>query len=161
MVWSARMASPSPRADESLCRSLTKWKKLPALDAAHAHAKLPQVGIILDHEQLWSFKTMPQAKRWNAIEMITAMYGAVARLGLPVTILHPDLLWPDDLKLIIAPALQLVDQPLIDRLSAFARAGGHLLLTCRTALMNRNGHLWEGPDRRADRSADWRDDRQP
>ena len=53
--------------------------------------------------------------------------------------------WPDDLKLIIAPALQLVDQSFVDRLESFARSGGHLLLTCRTALMNRDGHLWEGP----------------
>ena len=125
---------------------IEEMKRFPAVEEApHVHAGLPQVGIIIDYEQLWSFKTMPQAKQWDAVAMINALYGAVARLGLPVKILHPEMPWPGDLKLIIAPALQLVDQSLIDRLDHFAAGGGHLLLTCRTALMNREAHLWEGP----------------
>ncbi len=31
------------------------------------------------------------------------------------------------------------------RLDEFAANGGHLVLTCRSGLMDRNGQLWEGP----------------
>jgi beta-galactosidase len=40
--------------------------------------------------------------------------------------------------------MQLLDQPLIQRMQGFATAGGNLVLTCRTGLMDRNGQLWEG-----------------
>jgi beta-galactosidase len=39
----------------------------------------------------------------------------------------------------------MVDPKLISRLDSYARAGGNLVLTCRTGLMDRTGQLWEGP----------------
>ena len=47
--------------------------------------------------------------------------------------------------MIVAPAVQMVDSELVSRFDDFAAAGGSLILTCRTALMDRNGQLWEGP----------------
>jgi beta-galactosidase len=39
----------------------------------------------------------------------------------------------------------MIDPELVSRLDGFAAGGGHLVLTCRTGLMDRNGQLWEGP----------------
>ena len=72
-------------------------------------------------------------------------YGAVSRLGLNVRILHPGSAWPEHLKMIIVPAMQMIDETLVKRLDEYSAAGGHLILTCRTGLMNKHGHLWEGP----------------
>jgi beta-galactosidase len=106
---------------------------------------LPTVGIIHDHEQLWYFLTLPQAKRWDYRKITPSLYGAVARLGLPIRVLEADAEWPDRMPLLIVPAMQMLDQRFIDRLNRYAEAGGHLLITCRTGWMDRTGQLWEGP----------------
>jgi beta-galactosidase len=104
-----------------------------------------EVGLLLDFEQFWYFNTLPQARRWNQGEWLTRWYAALTRLGLRVRILQPDQPWPDNLPMIFAPGLQMVDEALIARLDAYASAGGHLVLTCRTALMDRTGQLFDGP----------------
>jgi beta-galactosidase len=102
------------------------------------------VGLLMDFSQLWYYRTLPQARRWNQPRWLTLWYAAMARLGLRVQILHPDRPWPGDLKLIVAPGVQMVDEALVSRWDQFAAGGGHLLLTCRTALMDQTGQLWEG-----------------
>jgi beta-galactosidase len=122
------------------------------LDASKLKAKQPEefnpattVGLLFDFEQLWYFQTLPQAKRWNQPQWLRAWYAACARNGLRVKILRPDAPWPAGLKMLIVPGLQMVDDPLVWRLTDYARSGGHLVLTCRTGLMDRNGQLLEGP----------------
>jgi len=44
---------------------------------------------------------------------------------------------------LLAPAHQLADEKLIARWRAYAEAGGHLILSCRTGQKDRRGHLWE------------------
>jgi beta-galactosidase len=39
----------------------------------------------------------------------------------------------------------MISPALVSQFDAYARAGGHLLLTCRTGLMDETGQLWEGP----------------
>ncbi len=103
------------------------------------------VGLLLDFEQLYYFITLPQSRKWNQGTLLKAWYGAIARLGLKVKIVHPDRPIPPGLKLLVVPAVQMIDPQLVDRLDQFAATGGTLILTCRTGLMDRNGHLWEGP----------------
>ncbi len=103
------------------------------------------VGLLFDFEQLWYFQSLPQAKRWDQAQWLMSWYGALSRAGLRVKILRPDSQWPGDLKMIVAPGVQMVDDALVQRWDEFAQNGGHLVLTCRTALMDRRGQLWEGP----------------
>jgi len=110
-----------------------------ALDADHT------IGLVVDFEQHWYYMTMPQAKRWNYAAVVQGWHSAAARMGLNVRILHPRQPWPEGLKLIVAPAMQMVDDALVKRFDDFAAAGGHLVLTCRTGVMDRDGQLWEGP----------------
>jgi beta-galactosidase len=120
-------------------------------DAPHVHEGLsdgsstPVVGIVYDHDQLWYYLTLPQAKRWSYRSVLLSLYSAVARLGLPVKILQHDGKWPHNMPLLLAPAMQMVDEQFVRRLDDYASAGGNLLLTCRTGLMDRTGQLWEGP----------------
>jgi beta-galactosidase len=46
---------------------------------------------------------------------------------------------------IVAPGLQMVGETLVDQMTKYAATGGHLVLTCRTALMDRTGQLFDGP----------------
>ena len=47
--------------------------------------------------------------------------------------------------MIVAPGVQMVDDALVRKFDDYATSGGHLVLTCRTALMDRHGQLFEGP----------------
>jgi beta-galactosidase len=102
-------------------------------------------GLVLDFEQLWYYATLPQSRKWKYPEFLRVWYGAIARLGMRVCILHPKRPWPEGIKLLVAPGIQMIDDELVGRLDDFARDGGHLVLTCRTGLMDRHGQLWEGP----------------
>jgi beta-galactosidase len=104
-----------------------------------------RAGIVFDFEQLWYYASMPQSKRWDQRKWVTSWYGALARLAMRVEVLHPDRPWPADLSMIVAPGVQMVDDALVRRFDDYASAGGLLVLTCRTALMDRNGQLFEGP----------------
>jgi beta-galactosidase len=103
------------------------------------------VGLIFDFDQLWYFSTLPQAKRWSQPKWMTMWYAAAARLGLEVRIIRAEQPIPHDLPIVIAPAVQMVDDALVQKWDDYAHAGGNLLLTCRPGLMDRTGQLWEGP----------------
>ncbi|HEX8523941.1 MAG TPA: beta-galactosidase [Tepidisphaeraceae bacterium] len=102
------------------------------------------IGLVFDFEQMWYYATLPQAKRWHQPHWLTLWYAAAARLGLRVKILHPKKAWPQNLAMIVVPGMQMVDPGDVKQLHDYAAAGGHLVLTCRTALMDRTGQLHDG-----------------
>lgn len=103
----------------------------------------PSVGILFDWDQLWYYTSLPQAKKWSQPELLRAWYEAAARLGLNVKICFPDQPWPEDVSVMLVPGLQMVEQKTIDRLDEFAKRGGHVLFTCRTAIMDKTGQFFE------------------
>jgi beta-galactosidase len=105
----------------------------------------PRAGLLFDFDQLWYFISLPQAKRWSQSQWLTRWYGSLARLGIRVEIIHPYRRWPTGLAMIVAPGVQMVDDAIVQQFEEYASGGGHLLLTCRTGLMDRNGQLFEGP----------------
>jgi beta-galactosidase len=103
------------------------------------------VGLVFDFEQLWWFKILPQSKRWDYARLLRQWYGAFSRLGLTVKVLRPGQEWPADLPVIVVPGLQMIDNVVVDQMTKYAATGGHLVLTCRTGLMNRDGQFFDGP----------------
>jgi beta-galactosidase len=103
------------------------------------------VGLVLDFDQFWYYLSLPQSRQWKQSQWLFSWYAALSRLGVAVHILRPNAPWPDDLPLIVAPGVQMVDDQLMTRFDKYARTGGNLVLTCRTGLMDRTGQLWEGP----------------
>jgi len=138
----ATVVSPDPAAPSDL---LTP--PAPAVPSVSAPTGVPAacVGLVFDFEQLWWFKVLPQSVRWSYERLVRLWYGALSRLGCAVKVLHPDQAWPSDLPLIVCPGLQMVDDAVIAKMRVYASAGGHLVLTCRTALMDRTGQFFDGP----------------
>jgi beta-galactosidase len=102
-------------------------------------------GIVFDFDQLWEYATLPQAKRWNQSRWLTMWYAALTRLGMKIKILRPEMDWPRELPIVVAPGLQMLDPKLLEKLKDYASHGGNLVLTCRTGLMDRNGQMFDGP----------------
>jgi beta-galactosidase len=138
--------TPSP-AGKQFAEVIQEMKRLD-LDRVPIWSEEPYdpkntVGLVMDFDQFWCYATMPQAKRWNQPAFLAMWYAALSRLGVRIKILRPGTRWPMDLPLIVAPGLQMVDDALVAQMEEYARGGGNLVLTCRTALMDRNAQLWE------------------
>ncbi len=112
----------------------------------------PQAGLFFDFDQMWNFATLPQARRWNYAELMCQYHQALTRMGYRVRILHPNQPWPSDLKIAVIPGAQMVDDALLSQMHNYVQAGGHLVVTCRTGLQDRNAQFFEA--RYAERIAD-------
>jgi beta-galactosidase len=137
------------RAGEEFQQAAGEVRRLADAEAresmTNSNTEHPSVGLVFDFEQAWWHRILPQAKRWDQWKWYERWHAALSRLGLRVKVLHPGRTWPEDLAMIVAPGLQLTDDDLNLRYEAYARNGGHLVLTCRTALMDRTGQAFEGP----------------
>ena len=111
--------------------------------ADEPHEPARTVGLVFDFDQLWYYETLPQAKRWNQGRWWQMWYAALSRLGVRIQVLRPGTEWPADLSIIVAPGLQMADETLIGQMHFYVQSGGNLVLTARTALMDRTGQLWE------------------
>ncbi|CAN5494644.1 hypothetical protein BH09PLA1_BH09PLA1_29180 [soil metagenome] len=149
MLRAGTSARAAPRAP--IAMAATTAPPVATTPAAAAQSRIkrvappPVVGLIFDFDQLWYFQTLPQARRWSQPRWMIMRYAAAACLGLEVKSIRPEQPIPPELPIVIAPGVQMVDDELVNKWDGYATAGGNLLLTCRTALMDRTGQLWEGP----------------
>ena len=103
-----------------------------------------KTAILWNHENWWDLDFQKQTSQWNTFNHMSKYLDAALSCGAPV-----DMIGEKDnfsaYKMLIAPAYQLVDSMLVDRLADYVQQGGNLVLTCRTAQKNRDGQLWQGP----------------
>ena len=83
-----------------------------------------------------------QTTEWNTEGHFLKYYKALKSFGAPVDFVR-DNHQLYQLSALIVPAYQMIDQTMIDKLTRYAENGGNLVISCRTGLQNRNGHLWE------------------
>jgi beta-galactosidase len=98
-----------------------------------------RVVLLHDYESLWISDLQPHAEGWSYWKQFTLFYSTVRRLGIDVDICHPD----SDLSeydVIIAPALQIVDQRRADRLARAAQTA-HLVVGPRTGFRMPSGQV--------------------
>lgn len=122
-----------------------------ALDAgAEAYARRrPAVAILFDYEDLWAAEIQPHAHGFGYWQQVLAFYAPLRALGLEVDLVPKKLAsrrlatgggeegdaGGRDLapyRVVIAPAMQIVDGDLAGRLRAWVEAGGRLLLGPRS-----------------------------
>ena len=94
-----------------------------------------RTAILFNHENSWSIERQPQNRTWNTLGHIEKYYRTLKAFGAPV----------DFITVVIVPAYQLADKELVERWTAYAKQGGNLVITCRTAQKDRFGRLPEAP----------------
>lgn len=103
-----------------------------------------KTALLYNPDNIWETEVQKQTYQWDEIRHITNYYSSLKKLCVPVDIVGED----RDLSsypVVIAPAYQMVDRTLIDKWKKYVENGGHLILTCRTGLKDRNGHFFEAP----------------
>lgn len=111
-------------------------------------SKMPQklaarsTAVLWDLENYWSIDRQKQTFQWDSWNYPVKFMELAKELGAPVDVIGPraDL---TKYSVVIVPAYEIVDSPLINKWQDYVAGGGHLIITCRTATKDRQGHFWE------------------
>jgi beta-galactosidase len=98
--------------------------------------------VLWDLENYWSIDRQKQTFQWDAWNYPVKFVELAKELGAPVDVIGPtaDL---SKYKVVIVPAYEMVDSGLVKKWNDYVAGGGHLIITCRTATKDRQGHFWE------------------
>ena len=99
---------------------------------------VPTVGVLHEHDQLWYYASLPQAKRWSQSKLVTQYHSAVERCALHADVVRLDADW-SKLPLLIVPGLQMASAATIAKLRAYVADGGNLITTARSLTLDEHG----------------------
>lgn len=114
----------------------------------HQGAEMPQklaarsTAILWNLENFWSIDRQKQTYQWDTWNYPVKFLGITKSLGAPTEVI-PETADFSKYPFLIVPAYELADSVLVKKWHDYAANGGHLILTCRTALKDRRGHFWE------------------
>ncbi len=101
-----------------------------------------KTALLWNYDNAWSMARQGQTSQWNTLSFFQKYLEISKSLGAPTDIIYEN----DDLsdyKIVIAPAFELVDTPLIKKWTQYVRQGGNLILTVRTGTKDRNGYIFK------------------
>ncbi len=131
---------PGRRFEEfqELCRTVDEWREL------EGSTPESQVAIIYGSDQEYAFKIQPQVEGMHYFTQLKAYHDAFASLGIGVDIVdaRSDL---SKYKVVVAPTLFVTDREMVDKLDAYAKRGGRLVLTNRSGVKDDNNRCIMSP----------------
>jgi beta-galactosidase len=109
--------------------------------------KIPEVlqkrktAILWNYDNLWSMSRQGQTSQWNTLSFFQKYLEITNALGVPTDILYEnDAL--ENYNVVIIPAFELVNDALIEKWTNYVKQGGNLVLTIRTGVKDKNGHIF-------------------
>jgi len=106
----------------------------PHLEGSSAFA---EVALLHRYDLAWAFEIQKHSPDFTYTGQFQDWHQALLKAGYPADIVGPEA----DLsryKLLIVPSLYLAEPELVDRLTAYVQAGGHLVLTARSGVKDRD-----------------------
>lgn len=101
-----------------------------------------KTGILFNADNVMGINLNKQTSEWNTEGHFLKYYKALKSFGAPVDFVR-DTTDFSQYPVLVVPAYEMIDQSMIDKLTTYAENGGNLVLSCRSGIMDRNGHLWE------------------
>jgi len=96
------------------------------------------VAMLNDYDSLWSIRWQPHHRDFDYIDHFTHYYRPLARLNVPVDVISAKGLTSveqlEGYQFVIAPALSIQNQSMVDTMKEYVSRGGHLLLTARCGM---------------------------
>jgi beta-galactosidase len=123
-------------------------KEIKQLRKSKGPAKLPadylkrKTAVLYDPDNAVAISQNKQTVVWNTEAHVLKYYKTLKGLGAPVDFIRADMDF-SKYPFLVVPAYQQMSRELIAKLSAYAKAGGNLVLTTRSGHQNAEGHLWE------------------
>lgn len=138
--------TPSPGGEDYI-QFINEIKKL--RKQYKPNAKMPEkltarsTAILWNLENFWSIDRQKQTFQWDAWNYPVKFLEMAKSFGAPTDVI-PETADFSKYKFLIVPAYELADSALVKKWNDYAVNGGHLIITCRTATKDRDGHFWEG-----------------
>jgi beta-galactosidase len=113
-----------------------------------AKAQLPKpylqrkTGILFNSDNVQGLNLNKQTTEWNTEAHFLKYYKALKSFGAPVDFVRDTTNFAN-YPVLVVPAYQMIDQQMIDKLTHYAKNGGNLVMSCRSGIQDRDGHLWE------------------
>ncbi len=102
------------------------------------------VAMLLSYDDAFAFRLQPNAPGFDYQELFLSIYRALHRLGLAVDVVPPDAdLTP--YRLVVAPTLHVLPDAWAERLSAYVKQGGHLVLGARSGVKDVSNRVVDIP----------------
>jgi beta-galactosidase len=133
-------ASGRPRPVYEEARRLGRELAAASPLLAGSTAAASPVAIINSYPSRWSIDFQRHHAEFDYVEHLVHAYRPFAVRHVPVDIVSPDTPL-DAYRVVVCPALAVVDDGLAERLHAFVDGGGHLVLTIRTAVKDGDNAL--------------------
>lgn len=92
-----------------------------------------QVALLYSFDSRWAIQNQRHARGFDYVGHLVDCYRSIFNRNIPVHVIAPDALL-DGYKVVVAPALNVLTQVQAEALAAFARAGGHLVITPRSGM---------------------------
>jgi beta-galactosidase len=99
----------------------------------HGSKVVSQVTLLVSPDSRWAFQIQPGVEDFEYDRQLHDFYDAFRRAGVSMDVVFP----PSDLsayRIVVAPAPYVSDQALANKLSAFVKNGGTLILTFRSGV---------------------------
>jgi beta-galactosidase len=101
-----------------------------ALAGTSPHA---EVAVVQSYDSRWAIQFQRHSERFDPVRELLAFYGPLRDKAQAVDILSPNASL-DGYKLVVAPELNVLPKAMADRLIAYVKQGGHLVLGPRTGM---------------------------
>jgi beta-galactosidase len=141
--WDGQTPSPGGEQFSQVVRELKEIGDAKDYAAIPRDQTIPTIAVLHDHDQLFSYLSMPQSKRWNQRALLVNYHSAIERLGLHAAVTQIDSDW-SRFPVLIVPALQMADDETVQKLYDYVKQGGHLVTTARTAVLDTHGIAPDG-----------------
>ena len=90
-----------------------------------------QVALLQDYDSRWSIDWQKHTSKYDQFGILKSYYGALRKLSQSIDIVSPYAPL-ESYKLVVAPDLSLIPKELAERLTAYVKSGGHLVLGPRS-----------------------------
>ncbi|PWK22710.1 beta-galactosidase [Maribacter polysiphoniae] len=118
-------------------------------EAYDPKAKKPKIleqrrtALLWSHDNRWSLSRQAQTSQWNTMSFFQKYLETVKSFGATAEIVDGEA----DLKaykVVIVPAYEMVDEAMLKKWQDYVAQGGNLVLTIRTGVKDKRGHLFQG-----------------
>jgi len=121
---------------KELRREYKPGAKMPARLGARSTA------VVWNLENYWTIDRQKNNQQWDAWNYPVKFLELAKSFGAPADVV-PETADLSKYKVVIVAAYEMADPALVQKWSDYAMAGGHLVITCRTATKDRMGHFPE------------------
>lgn len=101
-----------------------------------------KTAILYDPDNTVAINQNKQNKVWNTEQHVLKYYKALKSFGAPIDFIR-DTMDFSQYPVIVAPAYQQMSLKLIEKLTNYVKAGGNLVMSCRSGHQDKQGHLWQ------------------